>query len=41
MYKKNMSIASYMKELPLVEMVDGRMVQKSAVLEEVKEEVAN
>jgi hypothetical protein len=30
-----------MKELPLVEMVDARMVQKSAVVEEVKEEVAN
>jgi hypothetical protein len=40
MYKKNVSIASYTKELPLVEMVDGRM-QKSAVVEEVKEEVAN
>jgi hypothetical protein len=30
-----------MKELPLVEMVDARMVQKLAVVEEVKEEVAN
>jgi hypothetical protein len=29
-----------MKELPLVEMVDARMVQKSAVVEEAKEEVA-
>jgi hypothetical protein len=36
-----MSIASYTKELPLVEMVDGRMVQKSAVVEEVREELAN
>jgi hypothetical protein len=35
------TIACYTKELPLVEMVDGRMLQKSAVVEEVKEEVAN
>jgi hypothetical protein len=36
-----LSIASYTKELTLVEMVDARMVQKSAVVEEAKEEVAN
>jgi hypothetical protein len=36
-----MSIASYTKELPLVEMVDACMVQKTTVVEEAKEEVAN
>jgi hypothetical protein len=30
-----------MKELPLVEMVHACMVQKSAVVEEAKEEVIN
>jgi hypothetical protein len=34
-------IATYTEELPLVEMVDACMVQKSAVVEKAKEEVAN
>jgi hypothetical protein len=38
-YKKNVSIASYTKELPPVEMVDACTVQKSAMVEEAKEEV--
>jgi hypothetical protein len=36
-----LSIASYTKELPFVDMVDACMVKKSAVVEEAKEEVAN